>query len=128
MSAATGNQTRRLIEVAESEARLLHHPFVGVEHLLLGLLQDSEGVAAQALASLDISIAAVRERVVVIDGPAKSPSTGELPLTSRAEKVIGLSHDEALRMGRSEARAEHVLLAIASLRARAPPLSSSVNR
>ena len=114
MSAATGDQIGRLIEVAESEARLLDHAFVGVEHLLLGLLHDGDGVAAQALASLDISIAAVRERVVVIDGPGKGPSSGELPLTSRAEKVIGLSRDEALRMGRSEVGAEHVLLAIAS--------------
>jgi ATP-dependent Clp protease ATP-binding subunit ClpC len=114
MSAATGNQMEGLIELAESEARLLDHSFVGVEHLLLGLLHDGDGVAAQALASLDISIAAVRERVVVIDGPAKGPSTGELPLTSRAKKVIGLSHAEALRMGRSEVGAEHVLLAIAS--------------
>lgn len=114
MSAATGNEMERLIEVAGSEARLLDHSFVGVEHLLLGLLQDGDGVAAQALASLDISIAAVRERVVEIDGPAKGHSTGELPLTSRAKKVIGLSRDEALRMGRSEVGAEHVLLAIAS--------------
>lgn len=114
MAAGSGDRLGRLVETAAGEARLLDHSFVGVEHLLLGLLQDGDGVAAQALASLDISIAAVRERVVVIDGPAKGASTGELPLTSRAKKVIGLSHDEALRMGRSEVGAEHVLLAIAS--------------
>jgi ATP-dependent Clp protease ATP-binding subunit ClpC len=103
-----------LLGMAAAEARLLNHTFVGVEHLLLGLLQDGDGVAAQALASLDISIAAIRERVVVLDGPAKGPATDELPLTSRAEKVIGLARDEALRMSRSEVGAEHVLLAIAS--------------
>lgn len=100
--------------MAEAEARLLNHTFVGVEHLLLGLLQDGDGVAAQALASLDISTPAIRERVVMIDGPATGPATGEMPLTPRAEKVLGLASDEALRMSRSEVGAEHVLLAIAS--------------
>lgn len=103
-----------LLGMAAAEARLLNHTFVGVEHLLLGLLQDGDGVAAQALASLDISIAAVRERVVEIDDSAKGSATGELPLTPRAEKVIGLARDEALRMSRSEVGTEHVLLAIAS--------------
>jgi ATP-dependent Clp protease ATP-binding subunit ClpC len=112
MSAESG--IRRLLEMAAAEARLLNHNFVGVEHLLLGLLHDGEGMAAQALASLDISTPAIRERVVIIDGTAKGPSTGELPLTSRAEKVIGLARDEAWGMGRSEVGAEHVLLAIAS--------------
>jgi len=98
--------------LAQEEARLLNHSFIGTEHILLGLIHEGEGLAAKALESLGISLEAVREKVEETIGPAGSASTGSPPFTPRAKKVLELSLREALQLGHNYIGTEHMLLGL----------------
>src|SRR5436853_2499592 len=93
------DRARRVVVLAQEEARLLNHNFIGTEHILLGLIHEGEGVAAKALESLGSSLEAVREQVEEAIGAAGSSLTGSTPVTLRAEKVRELSLGEALQLG-----------------------------
>ncbi len=106
------NRARRVLVLAEEEARLLEHNFLGTEHLLLGLLREGEGVAAVALGQLGVSLDDARWRVKEAVGPSCSPLVGGKPFTPRAKKVLELSLREALQLGHQYISTEHMLLGI----------------
>ena len=97
---------------AQEEARLLNHSFIGTEHILLGLLREGEGVGAQALQSLGISLEAVRVKVEETIGMAGTVPSGSPPFTPRAKKVLELSLREALQLNHSYIGTEHILLGL----------------
>jgi hypothetical protein len=103
---------RRTVVLAQEEARLLDHNYIGTEHLLLGLVREGEGVAAKALASFGISLEAVRQRVEEIIGRGQQPPSGHIPFTARAKKVLELSAREADALGHSYVSTEHLLLGL----------------
>ncbi len=106
------DRARRVLVLAQEEARMLNHNFIGTEHILLGLIHEGEGVAAKALESLGISLEAVREKVEETIGPAGTASTGSPPFTPRAKKVLELSLREALQLGHNYIGTEHMLLGL----------------
>jgi ATP-dependent Clp protease ATP-binding subunit ClpA len=106
------DRARRVVVLAQEEARLLNHNYVGTEHLLLGLIHEGEGVAAKALESLGISLEAVRAQVEEIIGQGQSAPTGHIPFTPRAKKVLELSLREAKQLGHSYIGTEHILLGL----------------
>jgi ATP-dependent Clp protease ATP-binding subunit ClpC len=106
------DRARRVLVLAQEEARLLNHNFIGTEHILLGLIHEGEGVAAKALEQLGISLEAVREKVEETIGPAGSSSPGSPPFTPRAKKVLELSLREALQLGHNYIGTEHMLLGL----------------
>jgi prophage maintenance system killer protein len=106
------DRARRAVHNAEEEARLLRHNYVGAEHLLLGLLYEGDGVAAQALESLGISREEVRGQVEEIIGRGQSLVAGQVPFTPRAKKVLELSLREALQFGHHYIGTEHLLLGL----------------
>src|SRR5436189_403321 len=106
------DRARRVVVLAQEEARLLNHNFIGTEHILLGLIHEGEGVAAKALEQLGISLEAVREKVEETIGPAGSSTTGSPPFTPRAKKVLELSLREALQLGHNYIGTEHMLLGL----------------
>ncbi|MDA8196776.1 MAG: ATP-dependent Clp protease ATP-binding subunit [Actinomycetota bacterium] len=106
------DRARRVLVLAQEEARLLNHNFIGTEHILLGLIHEGEGVAAKALESLGISLEAVREKVDELIGPATTPAAGSPPFTPRAKKVLELSLREALQLGHNYIGTEHMLLGL----------------
>ncbi len=106
------DRARRVVHLAQEEARLLCHNYVGTEHLLLGLLYDGEGVAAKALGSLGISLERVRAQVEEIIGRGQTIPSGHIPFTPRAKKVLELSLREALQLGHSYIGTEHILLGL----------------
>jgi ATP-dependent Clp protease ATP-binding subunit ClpC len=106
------DRARRVLVLAQEEARLLNHNFIGTEHILLGLIHEGEGVAAKALESLGISLEAVREKVEETIGPAGSSPSGSPPFTPRAKKVLELSLREALQLGHNYIGTEHMLLGL----------------
>jgi Clp amino terminal domain, pathogenicity island component len=106
------DRARRVLVLAQEEARLLDHNFIGTEHLLLGLVRESDGVAAKALALLDIRLEVVRQKVQETIGPASTPQTGSPPFTPRAKKVLELSLREALQLGHNYIGTEHILLGL----------------
>ncbi|HEY5244704.1 MAG TPA: Clp protease N-terminal domain-containing protein, partial [Acidimicrobiales bacterium] len=106
------DRARRVLVLAQEEARLLNHSFIGTEHILLGLIHEGEGVAAKALESLGISLEAVREKVEETIGMAGSAPSGSPPFTPRAKKVLELSLREALQLGHSYIGTEHMLLGL----------------
>ncbi len=109
------DQARRVLALAEEEAELMHHGYLGTEHLLLGLIHEGEGVAARALNSFGVTLDAAREEVEQeVRASAKSP-TESLPLTPRAEKVLELSEREASQLGEDQVGTEHILLGLARL-------------
>ncbi len=93
------DRARRVVVLAQQEARMLHHDHIGTEHILLGLIGEGEGVAAQALESLGISLEAVRQHVGEIIGQGQQEPSGHIPFTPRAKKVLELSLREALALG-----------------------------
>ena len=93
------DRARRVVVLAQDEARALNHNYIGTEHLLLGLIHEGEGVAAKALESMDISLDAVRAQVVEIIGEGQAAPSGHIPFTPRAKKVLELSLREALQLG-----------------------------
>jgi ATP-dependent Clp protease ATP-binding subunit ClpC len=106
------DRARRVMVLAQEEARLLNHNFIGTEHLLLGLIHEHDGVAAKALASLGVTLDGVRDKVEEIIGPAGADTTGSPPFTPRAKKVLELSLREALQLGHNWIGTEHQLLGL----------------
>ena len=106
------DRARRVVVLAQEEARLLNHNYIGTEHILLGLLNEGEGIAAQALESLAIDLASVREEVVKIIGQGQQSPSGHIPFTPRAKKVLELSLREALQLGHNYIGTEHTLLGL----------------
>jgi ATP-dependent Clp protease ATP-binding subunit ClpC len=106
------DRARRVVVLAQEEARALNHNYIGTEHILLGLIHEGEGVAAKALESLDISLQAVRQQVEEIIGRDANPSTGHIPFTPRAKKVLEFSLREALQLGHNYIGTEHILLGL----------------
>ncbi|MEO5841618.1 MAG: ATP-dependent Clp protease ATP-binding subunit [Acidimicrobiales bacterium] len=106
------DRARRVVVLAQEEARLLNHNYIGTEHLLLGLIHEGEGVAAKALESLGISLEAVRGQVEEIIGQGGSSPSGHIPFTPRAKKVLELSLREALQLGHNYIGTEHILLGL----------------
>ena len=93
------DRARRVVVLAQEEARALNHNYIGTEHILLGLIQEGEGVAAKALESMGISLDAVRTEVKDIIGTGGHPPSGYIPFTPRAKKVLELALREALQLG-----------------------------
>jgi ATP-dependent Clp protease ATP-binding subunit ClpC len=106
------DRARRVVVLAQEEARMLSHVYIGTEHILLGLIHEGEGVAAKALESLDISLEAVRRQVEEIMGQGKAAPTGHIPFTPRAKKVLELSFREAKQLGHNHIGTEHILLGL----------------
>src|SRR5436309_314095 len=106
------DRARRVVVLAQEEARLLNHNYIGTEHILLGLINEGEGVAAKALESLGISLEAVRSQVEEIIGQGGSSPSGHIPFTPRAKKVLELSLREALQLGHNYIGTEHILLGL----------------
>ena len=106
------DRARRVIVLAQEEARLLNHNYIGTEHLLLGLVHEGEGVAARALESLGISLQAVRAQVEEIIGRGDQAPSGHIPFTPRAKKVLELSLREGLQLGHNYIGTEHMLLGL----------------
>jgi ribosomal protein S18 acetylase RimI-like enzyme len=103
---------RRVIVLAQQEAALLDHNYIGTEHLLLGLIAEGEGVGARALEALDISLPSVRAQVEEIIGRGQTTVTGHIPFTPRAKKVLELSLLEARELGDQHIGSEHLLLGL----------------
>src|SRR5580658_10249457 len=106
------DRARRVLVLAQEEARLLNHSFIGTEHLLLGLIHEGDGLAAKTLESLGISLEAVRAKVADTIGPAGVAPTGSPPFTPRAKKVLELALREALQLGHNYIGTEHILLGL----------------
>jgi ATP-dependent Clp protease ATP-binding subunit ClpC len=106
------DRARRVVVLAQEEARMLNHNYIGTEHILLGLIHEGEGVAAKALDSLNISLDAVRQQVEEIIGQGQAAPTGHIPFTPRAKKVLELSLREALQLGHNYIGTEHILLGL----------------
>ena len=106
------DRARRVIVLAQQEARLLSHSYIGTEHLLLGLLADGGGTAAQALESLGVTLEAAREQVREMVGEGQQPQQGHIPFTPRAKRVLELSLREALNLGDDHIGTEHLLLGL----------------
>ncbi|HVF52055.1 MAG TPA: ATP-dependent Clp protease ATP-binding subunit [Actinomycetota bacterium] len=106
------DRARRVVVLAQEEARLLNHSYIGTEHILLGLIHEGEGVAAKALESLGISLEKVRQQVEDMIGVGQSPPSGHIPFTPRAKKVLELSLREALQLGHNYIGTEHILLGL----------------
>jgi hypothetical protein len=104
------DRARRVVVLAQEEARMLEHHYIGTEHLLLGLINEGEGVAAQVLESLDISLDQTRAQIEEIVGRGDGVAAGHIPFTPRAKKVLELSLREALQLGHSYIGTEHLLL------------------
>jgi ATP-dependent Clp protease ATP-binding subunit ClpC len=106
------DRARRVVVLAQEEARMLNHNYIGTEHILLGLVHEGEGVAAKALESLGISREAVRQQVEEIIGQGRHAPSGHIPYTPRAKKVLELSLREALQLGHKYIGTEHILLGL----------------
>src|SRR5215469_12345460 len=101
-------RARRVVVLAQEESRLLSHNYIGTEHLLLGLLAERAGVAAEALESLNVTLDAARELVEEMIGPGQQHPSGHIPFTPRAKKILELSLREALNMGSEVIDTEHL--------------------
>jgi len=106
------DKARRVVVLAQEEAKLLNHNYIGTEHILLGLIHEGEGVAAKSLEALGINLESVREQVQEIIGQGQQSPTGHIPFTPRAKKVLELSLREALQLGHSYIGTEHLLLGL----------------
>jgi ATP-dependent Clp protease ATP-binding subunit ClpC len=106
------DRARRVVALAEDEARRLNHNHIGTEHILLGLIHEDDGVAAQTLESLGVSLGAVRQQVEMIIGQGREAPRGRIPYTPRARKALELSLREALQLGHHHIGTEHILLGL----------------
>jgi ATP-dependent Clp protease ATP-binding subunit ClpC len=106
------DRARRVVVLAQEEARTLNHDYIGTEHLLLGLIHEGEGVAFKALGSLNISLEAVRGQIEEIIGKGQAVPRGHIPFTPRAKKVLELALREALQLGHNYIGTEHILLGL----------------
>jgi len=106
-------RARQVVVLAQEEARALKHNYIGTEHILLGLLREEEGLAARVLESLDITLERVRAQVVRIVGSGEEVTSGQVPFTPRAKKVLEIALREALSLGHNYIGTEHILLGLA---------------
>jgi ATP-dependent Clp protease ATP-binding subunit ClpA len=106
------DRARRVVVLAQEEARMLNHNYIGTEHLLLGLLHEDQGIAARVLGEMDVSLALVRAEVLEVIGTGESAPSGHIPFTPRAKKVLELSLREALQLGTDYIGTEHLLLGV----------------
>ena len=106
------DRARRVVVLAQEEARMLNHNYIGTEHFLLGLIHEGEGVACTALTSLGVSLEEARRRVEEIVGDGKEVATGHIPFTPRAKKVLELAQREGLQLGHHYIGTEHLLLGL----------------
>jgi ATP-dependent Clp protease ATP-binding subunit ClpC len=105
-------RARRVVVLAKEEARMLNHNYIGTEHILLGLIREGEGIAAQVLESFGISLDAVRQQVEEIIGQGNQAPSGHIPFTQRAKKALELSRRESLQLGQNYIGTEHILLGL----------------
>ena len=105
-------RARKVVVLAQEEARHFNHNYIGTEHLLLGLLREDEGVAARALSSLNVTLDEVREQVESIVGYGEEGTGGQAPFTPRSKKVLELALREALQLGHNYIGTEHILLGL----------------
>jgi ATP-dependent Clp protease ATP-binding subunit ClpC len=106
------DKARRVVVLAQEEARILNHNYIGTEHMLLGILHEGEGVGAKTLESMGISLEAARAKVEEIIGQGQSAPTGHIPFTPRAKKVLELGLRESKQLGHNYIGTEHLLLGI----------------
>ncbi len=106
------DRARRVVVLAQEEARMLNHNYIGTEHILLGLIHEGEGVAAKALESLGISLETVRQQVEEIIGQGQQAPSGHIPFTPRVKKVLELALREAQQLGHNYIGTEHILLGL----------------
>ncbi|MFU0805592.1 MAG: ATP-dependent Clp protease ATP-binding subunit [Pseudoclavibacter caeni] len=106
------DRARRVVVLAQEEAKMLNHNYIGSEHLLLGLLHEGEGVAAKSLEQVGVTLEEAREQVEDIIGVGQQPPTGHIPFTPRGKKVLELSFREALQLGHNYVGTEHILLGL----------------
>jgi ATP-dependent Clp protease ATP-binding subunit ClpA len=106
------DRARRVVVLAQEEARMLNHNYIGTEHILLGLIHEGEGVAARALEAMEVSLTEVRTLVEEIIGSGQTAPTGHIPFTPRAKKVLELSLRESLQLGHTYIGTEHILLGL----------------
>jgi ATP-dependent Clp protease ATP-binding subunit ClpA len=106
------DRARQVIVLAQEEARILSHNYIGTEHILLGLIHEGEGVAATALESLGVSLEAVRQQVEEIIGQGQEAPSGHIPFTPRAKTVLELSLRESMQLGHNYIGTEHILLGL----------------
>jgi ATP-dependent Clp protease ATP-binding subunit ClpA len=106
------DRARQVVVLAQEEARMLNHGYIGTEHILLGLIHEGEGVAAKSLESLNITVEAVRRQVELIIGRGQAAPTGQLPFTPRSKKTLELALREARRLNRDYIGTEHILLGV----------------
>ena len=118
-------RARQVVVLAQEEARTLKHNYIGTEHILLGLLREEEGLAARVLESLDITVERVRAQVVRIVGSGEEVTSGQIPFTPRAKKVLELALREALSLGHNYIGTEHILLALLEWEDGDGPLSAT---
>ncbi|MAX58091.1 MAG: NDP-hexose 4-ketoreductase [Chloroflexi bacterium] len=105
-------RARRVLSLAQEEAQRFNHNYIGTEHILLGLVRETEGVAARVLSSLEVDLSKVRSAVEFIIGRGEKPAQGEIGLTPRAKKVVELAVDEARRMNHTYIGTEHLLIGL----------------
>ena len=106
------DRARRVVVLGQEQARGLNHNYIGTEHILLGLIQEGAGVAAQVLTALDVSLETARKQVEQVIGQGEYPPSGHIPFTPRAKKVMELALREALQLGHNYIGTEHILLAL----------------
>jgi ATP-dependent Clp protease ATP-binding subunit ClpC len=106
------DRARRVVVMAQEEARMLNHSYIGTEHILLALIDEGDGVGAKALESLGISLDAVRQQVEEIIGRGQRAPSGHIPFTPRAKKVLELSLRESQQLGHDYIGTEHILLGL----------------
>jgi ATP-dependent Clp protease ATP-binding subunit ClpC len=106
------DRARRVVVLAQDEARMLGHNYIGTEHILLGLIHEGDGVAAKALTTMGIGLEATRQQVESIIGRGQGAPKGHIPFTPRAKKVLELSLREALQLGHDYIGTEHILLGL----------------
>jgi ATP-dependent Clp protease ATP-binding subunit ClpA len=106
------DRARRVVVLAQEEARMLNHNYIGTEHILLGLIHEGGGAAAKARDALGISLESVRSQVEEIIGQGQQAPSGHIPFTPRAKKVLELSLREALQLGHNYIGTEHILLGL----------------
>ena len=106
------DEARQVVVLAQDEARALRHNYIGTEHILLGLLREEEGLAARLLESLGVTVEEVRAQVARIVGQGDEVTTGQIPFTPRAKKVLELALRDALSLGHDYIGTEHILIAL----------------
>jgi len=106
------DRARNVVVLAQDEARMLNHNYIGTEHILLGLIHESQGLAAHALTSLGIGLEPARQQVAEIVGRGKKSPSGHIPFTPRAKKILEFSLREALQLGHNYIGTEHILLGL----------------